>query len=320
MEINKAIQYFVSSLHHAQLSQHTIRAYVQDLEQWQNSIEKIELDLLGFEDFQDYFMHLQENELKVSSLRRKRVVIHRFLKFCYQKKLCKEKMYEYIDPIKTKKNNAPKEVLSNEEIGIIFDYIEKEQIQYRDKLGSEYYDYLYYCSIRNELILYILLYTGCRAAEVVSIEKQHVQLSQSQMTILAKGHKYNMIPIHEELQKAFERYHLKLKDCKNEKFIQQIQLSRYIFPSKIDSSIHLSTRTLHDLMKKLSQVLERHIHAHLFRHTFASYCIAANMDIATISALISHSNPAITLSIYTHEIQSTQKQQEIKKLTFNPLE
>lgn len=320
MEINKAIHYFTASLHHSQLSQHTIRAYVQDLEQWQMSIDKTELDLLGFEDFQDYFMHLQENDLKVTSLRRKRVVIHRFLKFCYQKKLCKEKMYEYIDPIKTKKNNAPKEVLSNEEIRIIFEYVAEEQAKYEAKLGSEYYDYLYYCAVRNELILYVLLYTGCRAAEAVAIEKQHIQLAQHQMTILAKGHKYNVIPIHEELQKAFERYTLKLDQLKNERLIQGIEASKYLFPSKLDNTIHLSTRTLHDLMKKLSEVLERHIHAHLFRHTFASYCIAANMDIATISALISHSNPAITLSIYTHEIQSTQKQQEIKKLTFNPLE
>jgi integrase len=69
-------------------------------------------------------------------------------------------------------------------------------------------------------------------------------------------------------------------------------------------------------MKKLSKVIHRAIHAHLFRHTFASYCIAANVDIATLSSMISHSNPAITLSVYTHEIQSAQKQEEIKKLKF----
>ena len=93
--------------------------------------------------------------------------------------------------------------------------------------------------------------------------------------------------------------------------------SIYLFPSKQDEDNYMSTRTLHDLMKKLSKVLQRPIHAHLFRHTFASYCIAANMDISTISSLISHSNPSITLSIYTHEIDAHNKQEQIKKLHFD---
>ncbi|MEG0353040.1 MAG: tyrosine-type recombinase/integrase [Cellulosilyticaceae bacterium] len=317
MEINKAINYFVTSLHHAQLSEHTIRAYSQDLYQWAAALTKNELNALAFEDFQEYFIALQASELKITSLRRKRVVIHRFLKFCCQKKLCIEKLYEYIDPIKAKKISAPKEVLSNQEIHNIFEHITGNQEKYKIKLGSSHYDYLYYCSIRNELILYILLYTGCRAAEVVALKKQDIDLAHNHLTILAKGHKYNRIPIHEELLKAIMRYDEHLNLISNSSILKNIEESIYMFPSKQGPDIHLATRTLHELMLKLSEVLSRHIHAHLFRHTFASYCIAANMDIATISSLISHSNPSITLSIYTHEIQSTQKQQEIKKLTFN---
>ena len=97
---------------------------------------------------------------------------------------------------------------------------------------------------------------------------------------------------------------------------KHLKESPYLFPSKNDTMTYMATRTLHDLMKKLSKVVDRPLHAHLFRHTFASYCIAANMDISTISSLISHSNPAITLSIYTHEIDAHNKQEQIKKLTF----
>lgn len=317
MEINKAVNYFITSLHHAQLSEHTIRAYSQDLYQWADAIAKNELNDLRFEDFQEYFMALQDSELKITSLRRKRVVIHRFLKFCYQKKLSNEKLHEYIDPIKSKKVNTPKEVLTKQEILDIFGYMRTSQDKYINKLGASHYDYLYYCSVRNELILSILLYTGCRAAEVVALKKQDIDLTQNHLTILAKGHKYNRIPIHEELLKAILRYNDNLKLISDSPMLKSIEESMYMFPSKQDVDVHLSTRTLHELMMKLSTVLNRHIHAHLFRHTFASYCIAANMDIATISSLISHSNPSITLSIYTHEIQSNQKQQEIKKLTFN---
>lgn len=317
MEISKAITFFMTSLYHAQLSQHTIKAYARDLEQWNDAMHKSELDTLSFEDFQDYFMTLQNHELKAASLKRKRVVVHRFLKFCYQKKLCKDKIYEYIDPIKTKKNTVPKEVLKKEELNKIFEFIVEEQTKARRYLDSEHKQYLYYCTLRNELLISILLYTGCRANELVTIKKQDLDLANRTITILAKGHKYNMIPIHDELYYVIQKYEESLKDLIGTPIIESVDQSEYLFPSKLNSQTHLSTRTLQDYMSKLSEVIGRHIHAHLFRHTFASYCIAANMDISTISSLISHSNPSITLSIYTHEIQATQKQQELKKLTFD---
>lgn len=314
MQINQAISYFVIALQSEQLSKHSIRAYEQDLNQFSNWSIKEDLDALVFEDFQTYFMDI--SMLKISTIKRKRVVLHRFLKFCYRKRLCKEKLYEYIDPIKSKKVNSPKEVLSKEEIGKIFDILNKDKEEYKVRKLETYYNYLYYCSVRNALLINILLYTGCRAHELVSLKKQDINLLNNTITLLTKGGKYNQVPIHNELLKAIQEYDEELTDIENP-LLQNIKNSIYVFPSKSDSNTYMSTRTLHDLMKRLSTHIGRHIHAHLFRHTFASYCIAANMDISTISSLISHSNPSITLSIYTHEIDAHNKQEQIKKLSFH---
>ena len=97
MEINKAILYFITALETEQLSIHSIRAYKQDLNQFCFNIHKVSLDELSFEDFQNYFVAI--SHLKVMSIKRKRVVLHRFLKFCYKKKMCEKKLFEYIDPI-----------------------------------------------------------------------------------------------------------------------------------------------------------------------------------------------------------------------------
>lgn len=314
MIIEKGIQYFITSLEAEQLSSHTIKAYLQDLNQFKDSISKTELDDLNFDDLQDYFMNI--NHLKPASLKRKRVVLHRFLKFCYRKKLCTQKHFEYVDPIRSKKNNAPKDVLSRDEITQIFSFLKQEELYYREKINSAYYEYIYYCSLRNQLIISILLYTGCRANEVVTLKKQDVNFLQNTLTLYTKGSKYNQVPIHQELKLAFE-YYEKAISCLTPNIQSTLKNSIFLFPSKTDSQSHMPTRTLHDLMKKLSIHIGRHIHAHLFRHTFASYCIAANMDISTISSLISHSNPSITLSIYTHEIDAHNKQEQIKKLTFH---
>lgn len=320
MNIEKSISYFLASLEHMQLSAHTLKAYKQDLGQWYKQLDKEQLNELGFEDFQDYLMYLQAAELKPATLSRKRVVIHRFLKYCYDKKLTNERLHDFIDPIKMRKHKKPKEVLTQQEISLIYQYIEDEKNTNFSALGkSNHYDYLYYCWVRNRLIVTILLYTGCRAAEVVALKKQSISLENNTITLLAKGHKYNVVPLHEELVSAFARYQEELAHLCESEIITIINESDYLFPSRYKSDQCLSTRTLHDLMLKFSEVLDRHLHAHLFRHTFASYCIAANMDISTISSLISHSNPSITLSIYTHEIEANQKQKEIKKLNFDIL-
>ena len=314
MTLEKAISYFILALESEQLSKHSIRAYKQDLNQFCNWTKKQTLDELDFEDFQDYFSDIAS--LKISSIKRKRVVLHRFLSFCYRKKMCKTKLEEYIDPIRSKKVTIPKEVLTKEEITQIHIFLKEEKEKASLKRKTAYYEYLYYCTIRNEFLITFLLYTGCRAHEVVALKKKDIDLDKNTITLLTKGNKYNPIPIHEELLKAYNNY-LNASRQLNEEMQIYLESSLYLFPSKLSADQYMSTRTLHDLMMKLSKVTCRPIHAHLFRHTFASYCIASNMDISTISSLISHSNPSITLSIYTHEIDAHNKQEQIKKLHFN---
>lgn len=317
MTTKQAIQLFLTNIEYDGHSKHTIKAYRQDLVQWQACIKEKSLDDLCFEDFESYLSYLYQAKLTTSTLRRKRVVVHRFLKYCYDKRLCEERLYDWIDPIKLKKQKKPKEVLTTSELKALWTHIHQEIDVYEKRLGeSNHYDYLYYSWIRNALLTRILLYTGCRATEAVAIKKADVQADTNTIIILAKGNKYNSIPIHDELHKAFEHYEEGIEKLHNKEIREHIKQSPYLFPSRQDKFKHLATRTLHDLMLKYSDVLNRHIHAHIFRHTFASYCIAANMDISTISSLISHSNPSITLSIYTHEIESNQKHREMKKLKF----
>lgn len=313
MQIQTAITYFIGTLQSEQLSAHSIRAYEKDLIQFQIAIEKDTLDEINFEDFQKYFLVL--SKLKVTSMKRKRVVVQRFLKYCYRNRMTSEKLYEFIEPIKSKKNSMPKEVLSKEEITKLLAYLSKQCALLKERTDTPYHNYLYYSALRNELLIHVLLYTGCRAHEAVSIKKQDINFQQNTIMLFTKGAKYNQVPIHDLLLEAFERYYKGL-DYVEEPLRSQIQKSLYIFPSKNNIDTYMATRTLRDFMDKLSEVMGRHIHAHLFRHTFASYCIAANMDISTISSLISHSNPSITLSIYTHEIDAHNKQAQIKKLSF----
>ena len=50
----------------------------------------------------------------------------------------------------------------------------------------------------------------------------------------------------------------------------------------------------------LRQAAVRKVHPHLLRHTFATTCLQAGCDIKTLSELLGHVNPNITLQRYVH--------------------
>lgn len=315
MNVKESSNIFIQSLHDIGLSSNTIISYQTDLNQFIECIgEATRLDDITYPDISDFFSKLKNKNLANASLKRKRIVIQRFLKFCYEKRLCNQNNATLIDPMRSKNNNKPKDVLTPEEITKIMNYLNHKVENYQGAHTPKNIERLY-VAYRNRLLIYILLYTGCRAKEAVSIEKSNVSLTNNTIGIIAKGNKYNEIPIHNKLVKALEIYKESEVYCKE--IYKVLENSIYLFPSRKNKNSHISTRTLYDLMLELSGLLDRNIHAHLFRHTFASYSIASGINISTLSNIISHSSPAITLSIYTHEIESKQKQEEMKKLQFN---
>lgn len=314
MNLSQASSIFIQSLKDTGLSPHTISSYSTDLKQFISQIGgKTDLDSLTYPIISKFFSHLHTKNLAHTTLKRKRVVIQRFLTFCYEKRLCLENHAVLIDPMRTKQVNKPKDILNSDEIAIIISHLNGKVNTYLQGTGQRNIELLS-VAYRNRLLIYILLYTGCRANEAVSIKSHDISIKNNTIGILAKGSKYNNVPIHNKLLGALEQYQKDRVILKELGFKEQKSI--YLFPSKKNKESHLSTRTLYDLMIELSEVLGRNIHAHLFRHTFASYSIASGMNVGTLSSIISHSNPAITLSIYTHEIESQQKQEEMKKLQF----
>ena len=53
---------------------------------------------------------------------------------------------------------------------------------------------------------------------------------------------------------------------------------------------------------------------HALRHTFATRCIEAGVDIKSLSEILGHANVAITLNTYVHSSMET-KREQLRKLT-----
>ena len=54
---------------------------------------------------------------------------------------------------------------------------------------------------------------------------------------------------------------------------------------------------------------------HILRHTFASRCVEAGMDVKTLSEILGHSSTGITLNYYVHSSMESKKKQ-LNRLRF----
>ena len=58
---------------------------------------------------------------------------------------------------------------------------------------------------------------------------------------------------------------------------------------------------------------EKPVTPHVLRHTFATRCFEAGLDIKEVQRLMGHATPEITLGIYTHYCEESRKEETFEK-------
>lgn len=75
----------------------------------------------------------------------------------------------------------------------------------------------------------------------------------------------------------------------------------------------IEPRTLQDKIKKYSKACGiEDMHFHVLRHTFATRCVEVGFDIKSLSEVLGHSSPRITLERYVHSSIEFKKQNMAK--------
>lgn len=131
----------------------------------------------------------------------------------------------------------------------------------------------------------LLLNTGVRVSELVSIDQSDLELSERKgsLTVVGKGNKERIIPLHAEAGRADLKYMEERTDQHPALFLS-------------NRGKRISVRTVQNLLHKYGY------HVHQLRHTFITDLQRSGVDLTLIQSLSGHSSLEV-LSRYSMPTQ-----------------
>jgi site-specific recombinase XerD len=140
-----------------------------------------------------------------------------------------------------------------------------------------------------QTMIFLMLETGVRTNELINIEIKNINLVQRSKLLTTMKTKKDSFVFYTNLSERFIKLMVKTKPM-NRKFLLFNSLKQR----------DTVKRDLWYLMNKLKKELHIDIlHAHMFRHTFATLAYENGMDVFVLKELLGHENIETTL-IYTH--------------------
>lgn len=154
-------------------------------------------------------------------------------------------------------------------------------------------------AVRDAALCEMLFATGMRISEICGLKPADLNMRDSYILIYGKGAKERRIHIcNAGVLDAIEKY--------MEEFKHEIDVCGYLFANQ--SGNRFSDQAVRRMLNYYSNIagIEQHITPHMFRHTFATSLLEADVDIRYIQEMLGHSS-IHTTEIYTHVSMAKQK-------------
>ena len=147
-------------------------------------------------------------------------------------------------------------------------------------------------ALRDAAVAELLFATGMRISELCTLKNEDVNLYEGIILIYGKGDKERRIQIGNDAV-----IHI-LEEYKND-FQTETESCKHFFANQ--SGKALSDQSVRRMIKKYTSLaaIDLHITPHMFRHTFATSLLEADVDIRYIQEMLGHSSINVT-EIYTH--------------------
>lgn len=147
-------------------------------------------------------------------------------------------------------------------------------------------------ALRDAAVIELLFATGIRISELCSLKTESVNLVEGNILIYGKGAKERRLQIgNTDVCKILKEY--------SQEYQKEMVNCHYFFVSQ--SGNPLSDQAVRRMIQKYASLasIDLHITPHMFRHTFATCLLEADVDIRYIQKMLGHSSINVT-EIYTH--------------------
>lgn len=146
-------------------------------------------------------------------------------------------------------------------------------------------------NLKHKVILALLYSAGLRVSELINLKWSHIDRSRMIINIVqGKGKKDRQVMLSHDLIPLLEKYWVEYRP--------KVYVLNGQFPEK---ELRYSERSVGEVIKHLSQKsgINKRVHTHLIRHSFATHLLERGTDINLIQRLLGHNNVKTT-SIYLH--------------------
>ncbi len=283
-------QYLNFCNYQKRLNSKTLKAYYIDLKQFFSLIDVVDVYSITSNLLEEYIIKLHE-KYKPKTVKRKIASIKAFFTYLEYKDIININPFNKVHIKFREPVILPKVIpLNTIELFLKTAYsqlsLAKTKYQKRNAL-------------RDTAVIELLFATGMRISELCSLSINDVNLEEKNILIYGKGSKERVIQIgSNEVIYILKKY--------QEEFLHEIQNCNHFFASQ--SGNQLSDQSIRRMIRRYSTLaaINMHITPHMFRHTFATCLLEADVDIRYIQEMLGHSSINIT-QIYTHVTMAKQR-------------
>jgi len=259
-------------------SDHTCKAYKNDINQYFDYLNESANDLFENKEFVNYLFN---NNLSKSTINRKLASINNFLEWA--SKLEENKGQTFIKSENLKTEKILPDILTSNYINTLINTL--PTVTSKD--------------IRNKAVIELLYSSGLRVSELVNLKVNDINDNKS-LRVLGKGRKQRILPMTDQAYNILSKW---ISDSRNE-FLKN-KNNQYVFLGVRGEKI--TDREIRRIVKSTTGTFPHNI-----RHTFATHILDGGADLRVVQELLGHTDPSTT-QIYTHV--SKKKLQEKYKRT-----
>jgi integrase/recombinase XerC/integrase/recombinase XerD len=291
MNVQQAIADF---LQHGQsvrnLSDRTLRAYHSDLSQFHVHLNETKTADITPEHLESYLDKLGTGPYRDTSIRRKVAALKVFFRYLEEQGVVPESPARMLKIKRPVENRVPT-ILSAREIRALLEapkqlIVDVSSVRDQSPGGRN----RYFCAIRDNVILELLLSTGIRIGELVALNVSDGDLDKMQIQITGRATRSRIVALSPGVVQTLLTY----LDLRSERRLE----TEALFVGR--SGTRLTIYSIENIFKKHVRLAEikRHITPHSLRHTMAAMLVSSGTDIHQVQEILGHAS-ILSTQVYT---------------------